>query len=240
MEEKPNYFSIIPANIRYDKDLSPNAKLLYAEITSLCNSKGFCFATDDYFCKLYELSKSSVQRLLVALEQKKYIRRELAYKQGTKEILDRHIYIQDTLCPKIGIGIPKNENTPIPKNEIDNNININNKNNNNITSDTVVITDSDLQDIKNFEEWRAQQPSYKKDYAPVTESKPQDKPIKSYAYCGHVIRLNDKDFKTWKKRYSNLDLEKELSRLDDYYYAHNVDDWFFRVQKELDKRNNHG
>ena len=75
MEEKPNYFSIIPANVRYDKDLSPNAKLLYAEITSLCNSKGFCFATDDYFCKLYELSKSSIQRLLVALEQKKYIRR---------------------------------------------------------------------------------------------------------------------------------------------------------------------
>lgn len=103
-----------------------------------------------------------------------------------------------------------------------------------------VVNDSDLQDIKNFEEWRAQQAGYKKDYEPVTELKPQDKPIKSYAYCGHVIRLNDKDFKAWKKRYSNLDLEKELSGLDDYYYAHNVDDWFFRVQKELDKRNNHG
>lgn len=127
MEEKPNYFSVIPANVRYDKDLSPNAKLLYAEITSLCNSKGFCFATDDYFCHLYELSKSSIQRLLVALEQKEYIKREIIYKQGTKEIIDRHIYIVDPLCPKIGIGIPKNENTPMPKNEIDNNIYINNK-----------------------------------------------------------------------------------------------------------------
>ena len=96
------------------------------------------------------------------------------------------------------------------------------------------------EDIKNFELWRSQQPGYKKSYETDTESKPQDKPIKSYAYCGHVIRLNDKDFKAWKKRYSNLDLEKELSGLDDWYYTHNVDDWFFRVQNELDKRNNHG
>jgi len=130
MEEKPNYFSVIPANVRYDKDLSPNAKLLYAEITSLCNSRGFCFATDDYFCQLYELSKSSIQRLLVALEQKEYIKREIIYKQGTKEILDRHIYILDPLYSNMGIPMPKNEYTPIPKNETDNNKYINNKLNN--------------------------------------------------------------------------------------------------------------
>ena len=36
MKEKPRYYAIIPANVRYS-DLKPNAKLLYGEITALSN-----------------------------------------------------------------------------------------------------------------------------------------------------------------------------------------------------------
>ena len=43
-KEKPNYYAIIPAEIRYDKKLTPNSKLLYGEITALANKEGYCWA----------------------------------------------------------------------------------------------------------------------------------------------------------------------------------------------------
>ena len=51
MEEKntPNYFGILPANVRYDKRLKPMEKILYTEITALANKKGYCYATNSYF-----------------------------------------------------------------------------------------------------------------------------------------------------------------------------------------------
>ena len=37
---KSSYYSILPAVVRYDKDLTDKAKLLYSEITCLCNKEG--------------------------------------------------------------------------------------------------------------------------------------------------------------------------------------------------------
>jgi len=89
--QKPNYYAVIPADVRYNKNLSPNSKLLYAEITALCNMNGKCTATTDYFCKLYEVSRISIQKWLKILEKNNYIKRVNIYKQGSKEILTRVI-----------------------------------------------------------------------------------------------------------------------------------------------------
>ena len=95
MKEKPNYYAIIPAEVRYSKTLTPNAKLLYAEITALCNMNGKCTASTEYFCRLYEVSRGAVQNWLKMLDDNGYIDRTVIYKQGSKEILHRYINLKD-------------------------------------------------------------------------------------------------------------------------------------------------
>lgn len=131
MTEKPSYYSIIPAIVRYDKDLTPNAKLLYAEITSLCNMNGTCNASTEYFCKLYQVSKASIQNWLKILEDKGFIGREVVYKKGSKEILTRYIKILDYPSKKI-LTTPSKEifTDNITSNKLlDKNINLTDSNN---------------------------------------------------------------------------------------------------------------
>ena len=67
------YYAIIPANVRYDDSLTPNAKLLYGEITALCNERGYCWATNGYFAELYNVSKVSVSKWIGNLKDAGYI-----------------------------------------------------------------------------------------------------------------------------------------------------------------------
>ena len=111
---KKSYYAIIPATVRYDENLPANAKLLYGEITALCNSEGYCWASNRYFADLYEVTTITVSRWLNALAKRGYIRSEIVFKEGTKEIDKR--YIQICYDP-----INKNDNTPINEIVKDNN-----------------------------------------------------------------------------------------------------------------------
>jgi len=93
---KPNYYAVIPADVRYNKKLSPNSKLLYAEITALCNMNGKCTASTEYFCRLYEVSRVSIQKWLKILEDNNYIKRVNIYRKYSKQIEARVITLVNT------------------------------------------------------------------------------------------------------------------------------------------------
>ena len=131
--ENPGYYGILPANIRYDKNLKPMEKIMYSELTALSNKNGYCNATNSYFAELYEVSKNTVSLWVSDLEKAGYIKTKLIYEAGTKNIKERRIYIanpitknNDTYHEKKVDPITKNNDTPITKNREDNNTSINN------------------------------------------------------------------------------------------------------------------
>ena len=71
---KPNNFSVVPAAGLLNDTITDKAKILYSEISALCNKKGCCWATNDYFEKLYECSKITVIRAINALKENGYIK----------------------------------------------------------------------------------------------------------------------------------------------------------------------
>jgi uncharacterized phage protein (TIGR02220 family) len=119
-----SYYAIIPADVRYDKELSPNAKLLYGEITALCNEKGYCWASNAYFSELYEVHNKSISRLISQLEKKGYIKIEMIL-EG-KQVKSRHISIAPsnnnvtTYPQNCYEGINENVTTPSNKNVTEN------------------------------------------------------------------------------------------------------------------------
>jgi hypothetical protein len=126
-ENKKSYYAIIPANVRYDERLTPNAKLLYGEITALCNEKGYCWATNRYFAELYKKSNTSISTWISQLKKYGYIKLQIIYKDESKEILHRYISI-------LNEPIQENLNTPIQENLKDNITLINNTMNNTINT----------------------------------------------------------------------------------------------------------
>jgi len=132
MENKKNYYAVIPAEVRYAKNLKANEKLMYGELTALANEKGYCYASNEYFANLYGCSKNTVSKWISNLSKNKFLRLKMIYEKGTKNIKERRIYISN-LYDKKDIGIAENGYTPIgQKGEviyINNNINNIKKNN---------------------------------------------------------------------------------------------------------------
>lgn len=133
-EPEPSYYAVIPANVRYDTRLSPLAKLLYGEITCLCQKEGFCWATNAYFERLYQKSKWQIVRMINQLTEFGYITKEIEYYENTKQVKKRllrlggtekkeYFYSKNATTPS-----SKNDTTPGSRNDTYNNTSINNIN----------------------------------------------------------------------------------------------------------------
>lgn len=93
-ENKVNYYAIIPATVRYDKELKFAERLLYGEITALSNSCGFCYAKNRYFAELYDVTPGTVSKWIAHLQKLNYIKVALI-RNEKQEIISRHIYVND-------------------------------------------------------------------------------------------------------------------------------------------------
>ena len=121
MNEKPNYYAIIPANIRYNENLNSSQKLFYGEITALTQKTGECWASNNYFARLYKVSPSVISNWVKALERENLI--AVDYETKGKEITKRIIKIVG--IQNIDYVFNKNEEG-YSKNIKENNTSINN------------------------------------------------------------------------------------------------------------------
>lgn len=70
------YWAVIPAPVRYDDRIPASSKVLYAEISALCEETGYCWADNSYFAEIYQMTERSIRRQLASLAECGYIRIE--------------------------------------------------------------------------------------------------------------------------------------------------------------------
>lgn len=111
---RPSYYAVIPSDVRYDQSIPANAKLLYGEISALIGAEGYCYASNEYFADLYQMTHETIARLLTKLEQAGHIRRVVERDQAG-QIVARKLYLKVSMPD--GWGIDKKINTPRQKNQ---------------------------------------------------------------------------------------------------------------------------
>ncbi len=89
------YYSVIPATIMQDPNLSANEKLLYAELTSLANKKGYCFASNKTLAERFGASDRTIRRWLQNLIDRHYLAVKVI-RNEKNEVVERRIYINDS------------------------------------------------------------------------------------------------------------------------------------------------
>jgi hypothetical protein len=92
-ETKDNfrYWSIIPAEVKYNREISDFAKLLYGEINSLRNKLGYCYASNGYLAERFNKTERSVSSAISQLVKWKLVRIEEPNNKG------RRIFLLQTL-----------------------------------------------------------------------------------------------------------------------------------------------
>lgn len=90
-KEKPGYWAVLPATVRYDEKLPANAKLLYAELSALAQIDGYCWASNQHLGNLFGVDKKTISRLISILAERGYIRVDVE-RNETGQVVRRKVF----------------------------------------------------------------------------------------------------------------------------------------------------
>lgn len=137
---KPSYYTVMPAVVRYDDRLKANEKILYSEIVTLASKNGYCYASNKYLAEIYGVSIVSISNWINRLIDLGYVKNENEFLNDTGYIVKRKLFPvvgpdilnKSLICDKQNFKNDKeNFKRHIKQNFKDNNTSINTINNNN-------------------------------------------------------------------------------------------------------------
>jgi len=188
MSSEPTYFAVLPAEVRYDKNLSSLEKLLYAEITALSNKEGFCWASNGYFASLYDRQPTYISKVFAKLAKGGYIRIEIDQAAGNQ----RKIFIglavkNDTYSEKVQEGY----SDLVQPNSINNNTKVNTITNNRTSQDDTDLTELLLRHVADNYPFLKDKPYGIKDYQEMNKIHRLDG--HEYSMIKFIIEWSQKD-----------------------------------------------
>ena len=92
MADKPSFYSILTADVRYDERIGDFAKLLYSDLTARCNRKGYCWPTNEQLAEDHRKNARTIVRTLRELESAGYIATEVIRDQKNM-VVERRIWL---------------------------------------------------------------------------------------------------------------------------------------------------
>lgn len=101
-QSDPGFIAYLPSKVRYDNSLPFGARIIYAEISALCNAKGYCWANNKYFADLYNNSKDTISRWIADLEKQGYIKCFVSQEEGNS----RKIYLVNSALDYLSEQLP--------------------------------------------------------------------------------------------------------------------------------------
>ena len=113
---RPSYYAVIPAEVRYCEELKFAERLLYGEITALAGKEGYCFASNRYFAELYNVIPGTISRWISHLEKMVFIKTEMIT-DARNQIIERRIYVKDIHREMIQCTYKQNKQYPYKQNE---------------------------------------------------------------------------------------------------------------------------
>ena len=97
----------MPSEILINNKLSDKEKIILSMIMYLSKDKGYCFATNNYFSDILNITVVSISRIINSLKKKNYIKTNMNYKSNSKEI-ENSIDIFPIIWENILMEIPIN------------------------------------------------------------------------------------------------------------------------------------